>query len=382
MKKFVCFLLCCVCALPAAACNEKKAAPARIWLLQPATVAAEEDVRKMIRLHDADAFVSFVPSSELNTRLAAAMQRGEAPDVFMVFAESLPDMAEEKRLLDLSSRLPLSNIESEDLPEAAKRACFYQGKSWAVPLFLDVYMLATNRAIVPEPPKSSDELLQSMEKLQSEQIAPFEKLPPEKQALLFEALLYENHGELLDDRQTKLTFTDKAGEEALKKCITLLKNAAKDSDAMGAGEAAFSVLTAMQRREQAEKFPDAEIELSPLFGYDRLQTTALAVAADTPDQKRAFALLEYLQTNGARIASLYKTYVADKNLKPVQPQDKNVVPQISQAKPAPDLCGFEALEKTYLPAAIEKANKGVPAADALQEAADQAADAIWKGKRE
>ena len=336
----------------------------------------------MLRLCDSDANVSFVPASELNMRLKDAIERDEAPDVFMTYADALPDMAENKDALDLSNYLPLSNVKTDELTEASRRACAYQGKTWGVPLFADAYMLATNRALVAVPPQTSDQAIAEIGRLRDRGVASFDKLPPEKQSVLFEALLYEKNGDMLNARRTHLTFASPEGAQAMKACTALMKDAAKDNDAIGAGKAAFSVMTAAERRAFAEKYPDAEIELSSLFGYDRLQTVAAAVSADAKDKKRAFRLLEYLQTHSGELAALYKCYAAEKDLQPAVAQDKEAVLRIANARPAPDLCGYASLENTYLPSAIEKAGKGVPASDALHEAQENAKGVIWKGKRE
>ncbi|MDE6397948.1 MAG: extracellular solute-binding protein [Clostridiales bacterium] len=382
MKKFVSILLILACALPVAACKKHDPSAVRLWCLQPQSITAEEEVQRMLRLFDADAHVSFVPASELNMRLKDATERGEAPDVFMTYGDALPDMAENKDVLDLSNYLPLSNVETDELTEASRRACAYQGKTWGVPLFADAYMLATNRALVATPPQTSEQAIAAIEKLGEQGMSSFDKLPPEKQSVLFEAILREKGGDMLNARRTHLAFASPEGAEALKSCTTLLQDMAEDNDAIGSGKAAFSIMTAAERRAFAEKYPDAEIELSSLFGYDRLQTVAVAISDASKNQKRAFRLLEYLQTHSGKLAALYKCYTAEKDLQPAVAQDKEAVLRIASARPAPDLCGFASLESAYLPAAIEKAGKGVPATDALAEAEENAKGVIWKGKRE
>lgn len=336
----------------------------------------------MIRLFDSGASVTFVPASELNMRVEAALERGDGPDVFMVYAESLPDLAENKKIADLSNYTRTSSIKFDEMLESARRACVYQGKTVATPMFTDVYMLATNRALVPVPPQSIEQLKAEAEKLTKQQMSVFDKLKPNRKSLLFEALLGSYGGEMLNSRKTSLTFTSEEGKKAMDDCIELLKSEPEEPDAIGSGKAAFSVLTAFERNEQSQKFPDADIELSPLFGLDRLQTVAIAINEKSQDKARAFKLLEFLETESAKIAAQYKCYSASKNIKPITAQDVEIVKTLASAAPAPDLCGYESLLKTYIPAAIEKAEKGVPASDALNEAAESARGNIWKGKRE
>lgn len=370
-------------AFPAAACNKRKDALApRVWCIQPQSVAAEEEVKKMVRNFDAAAFVSFVPAADIDARLKASMEKEDAPDVFMLFADAIPSRAEEKRLVDLSNRLPLSNVKTDELSESARKACLYQGKTWGVPLFTDVYMLAVNRAVVPTPPDTFDRFCQTADDLAENQTTAVDKLTPQKQALLFEAALTAHDGKMLNARQTALTFTDDKGEAALGDVTAVLQSSADAPDAIGDGKAAFSVLTTAERRVLIEKCPDAEIALAPLFGINRLQTVALCLNSQTKDQKRAFALLEFLQGKSDELSALYERYGAKKALSPLSEQDTDAVVQLAQARPAPDLCGYDTLLCTYLPAAIDKAGKGVPAADCLAEAARISSQTIWPGKRE
>lgn len=381
MKKFVSVLLCLLCALPAAACKKEAPAP-RIWLIEPSSTAAETEIRQMVRQFDSNALISFVPAEELSVRLNAAIEKDDAPDVFMLYADSIPDLAEKEKLADLGDRLRVSKVKADELSDSARRACVYQGKTRGVPIFTDVYMLATNRALVSAPPDSAEKLMSVCGELKTKQISSFEKLTPEKQSVLFEALLYSHGGKMLNGRKTKLEFTSEEGKAALKNCAELLKSASDKPDSTGMGEAAFSVLTMRERAQNAERYPDSEITLSSLFGLERLQTVALGMSKQSKNQKQAFELLEFLQTETDKLSALYKRYSAKKNIEPLSTDDADAIRNLSQASPAPALCGYESLVKTYIPAAIEKAGKGVNTTDALNEAAEDASDNIWKGKRE
>lgn len=336
----------------------------------------------MVRQFDSNALISFVPAEELSVRLNAAIEKDDAPDVFMLYADSIPDLAEKEKLADLGDRLRISKVKADELSDSARRACVYQGKTRGVPIFTDVYMLATNRALVSAPPDSAEKLMSVCGELKTKQISSFEKLTPEKQSVLFEALLYSHGGKMLNGRKTKLEFTSEEGKAALENCAELLKSASDKPDSTGMGEAAFSVLTMRERAQNAERYPDSEITLSSLFGLERLQTVALGMSKQSKNQKQAFELLEFLQTETDKLSALYKRYSAKKNIEPLSTDDADAIRNLSQASPAPALCGYESLVKTYIPAAIEKAGKGVNTTDALNEAAEDASDNIWKGKRE
>ena len=374
--------MCLLCLLPAAGCSEKDTPAPRVWCIKPSSAAAESELKMMLRTFDADAYLSFVPANELDSRLQNAMERDEAPDVFMVFSDSLPDLAEEKKLAEIGDRLRLSKIKADELLDSARRACVYQGKSWAAPLFTDVYMLATNRSLVSVAPQTVAQLKDSAKSLEEKGVSSFEKISPQKQSLLFEAALNEHGGKMLNSRMTRLEFVSPEGEAALSDLTEIFKSVDESAEAMGEDKAAYSVMTMLERRAYAAKYPDAEIELSPLLGVDRLQTVALAMSKSCKNQTRAFKILEFLQTESDKISALYKCNSAQKEIKAVDSDDEAAITSLSKALPAPDLCGYEALTLTYIPAAIEKAGKGVPAADCLDEAAKAASSCIWKGKRE
>lgn len=381
MKKYLCLLLCLLCAVSCAACGKKDVPAPRLWCVSPGSISAENEIKQLIRHYDSNVYVSFVPEEELDSRLNEAVKRGDSPDVFMLHADAIPDLVEDKKLADLTDRLRVSRVKSDELSDASRRACAYQGKNWAAPLFVDVYMLATNRALVSVPPETALKLKETAGALDEKGISAFEKLSPEKQALLFEAVLGEYGGKMLDSRKTELEFVSDAGKAALGDCAEFISKSGEKDD-MGDGKAAFSVMTINERREYTDKFPDAEIELAPLFGLKRLKTVAVAVSRDSRDQKRAFGVAEYLQTITEKLAALYKRYPAGKEITPLNDADKDAAVVLSQARPAPDLCGYVSLMKTYLPAAIDKAGKDVNAGDCLSEAAENASDNIWKGKRE
>ena len=353
-----------------------------MWLIDPESVAAESEIRNMFNEYDADISVSFVPACELDTRVDTALKMGEGPDVFMIYGDALPDLAEDEAISDLSVRLPLGKVKMDEKLDGARRASLYQGKTYGVPLFVDVYMLAVDRAVVSVAPDSAEKLVAVCKDLESKGIKTFEKIVPQKKALLFEAMLGNLGGAMLNKSKTKLTYSSEAGEAALNDCVKVFSGQSDEKDSLGDGKTAFSIYTTAERKVQAEKHPDSEISLAPLFGLERMQTVLLSMNSKSRGQSRMFSVIEFLESNAEKLAGLYKTYSAEKNLKANSHYDNEAVTILSASRPMPDLCGYEALEKTYLPEAIDKASKGVNAADALNESIASAAGEIWKGKRE
>ncbi|MDE7395409.1 MAG: extracellular solute-binding protein, partial [Clostridiales bacterium] len=344
---------------------------------------AEEEIRAMIKTYDPEITVSFVPEEEAGMRYKEAFLRGKAPDAFMFFADDIPDLAEEKQLLDLSNRLRVSDIHSDEFTDGARRACLYQGKTWAVPFFCDAYMLAYDRTLVSLPPQSMTEVENAVKAAQAEkgEVASFAPLDARKSALLYESVAKENGEELLNGRETKLTVASEAGVKAAKAYTALMKDASTEKDSFGSGKAAFSVLTAYERAQLKQANPSAEIGLAPL-PVNRLQTLAIGMSPDSKSQTHVFRLCEFLFKKKDELSALYKRYSAEKSIEPLAPDDEQAVRQIASARPAPDLCGYKTFTNTYLISALERIGHGVDAKVALSEAAEQGAAVIWKGKRE
>lgn len=365
MKKFLCILFCLVLSCGFCGCKKDSSA-ARIWIIQPSSIASETEIRQMIRNYDSSALISFVPANELNSRIAAASENDDCPNVFMYFTDGLPTMAENKKLADLSARISVSHVKADELLDSARRACLYQGKTYGVPMFCDVYMLATNRALMSVPPQNPKELSEKAAKLKDSGISPFEKLTPIKQSILFESLLENSGGSLYNSRKTKCAVNCEQGETAITDCAEYYKTQG-EIDSVGINKSAFSVMTVSERNEISQKYPDTEITMSPLFGLNRLQTVSLCMSDSSANQKRDFEIIEFLYSKLDKLSAAYKCYSAKKEIKPLRPEDTDIVKYIAQATPSPDLRSYESLASVYIPSAIDKVSKGVNAADALNE---------------
>ena len=92
----------------------------RIWCIQPNNSTAETEIRQMVREFDAVAYISFVPVEDISARLSEAFELGTAPDVFMFDADMIPDLSEEKQLDDLTNRIGVSKIKTDELNEIGR----------------------------------------------------------------------------------------------------------------------------------------------------------------------------------------------------------------------------------------------------------------------
>ena len=382
MKKLIALILCVFCT-PVLFCGcSKKPSSAVVWLIAPTAAGAEEEIRALVKTYDPEITVSFLPEKEATMRYKDALERGKAPDAFLFSADEIPDLAEDKQLLDLSDRLRLSDIKADTLTDGARRACLYQGKTFAVPFFCDVYMLAFDRTLVPVPPQSMAETENAVKAAKAKQkdASSFAPVDATRAALLYECISEEKGGALLNGRETKLTVTSKEGIEAANAYASLMKDASKE-ETFGDGKAAFSVLTAYERAQREKENATAQIGLAPL-PVARLQTLALGLSPSSENKTRVFRLLEYLFENKDKLSAVYGRYTAEKDISPRMPDDEQAVRLIVSARPSPDLCGYKTFVNTYLVGALEKIGNGVDAESALSEAAEKGAELIWPGKRE
>jgi len=98
-----------------------------------------------------------VPYDAFASKLGSAIPRGNGPDVFIYAHERIGGWAEAQVIdsVDLST-LPL---DANNFLKPTRDALVYQGKSYGVPLAFKSVALFYNRALVPTPPDTSDEMI-------------------------------------------------------------------------------------------------------------------------------------------------------------------------------------------------------------------------------
>ncbi len=85
-------------------------------------------------------------------------------DLFVADVVWIPEFARAGWIADLSSAFPPSMLLGDFLPGAAKAALF-QGRSFAIPFYIDVGLLYHRSDLVPHAPRTFDELMQIAERI-------------------------------------------------------------------------------------------------------------------------------------------------------------------------------------------------------------------------
>lgn len=104
-----------------------------------------------------------VPDADFRSRMSVAAPAGEGPDVFGPVAH---DWIGEFAIQQIAAEVPQGVIKNQDeIIESALAAATLDGKLYGAPLFVESVGLIYNKDMVPEPPKTWDELVQKAKEL-------------------------------------------------------------------------------------------------------------------------------------------------------------------------------------------------------------------------
>ncbi len=98
-----------------------------------------------------------VPYSAFASKLESAIPRGNGPDLFIYAHERIGGWARTRLIEPVD--LDALALDSGGLLEPTVRAVTFEGHTWAVPLAYKSIALFYNRALVPKPPDTTDELV-------------------------------------------------------------------------------------------------------------------------------------------------------------------------------------------------------------------------------
>jgi arabinogalactan oligomer/maltooligosaccharide transport system permease protein len=111
---------------------------------------------------DLEVEVVAIPNDSLPSKLNAAIPRGHGPDVFIFFHDRVGDWAESQFLA------PIDEVDTSELFPETVEPCRYGGHLYALPLAFKSVALVYNKALVKEPPRSTDELFAVGKRLAAE----------------------------------------------------------------------------------------------------------------------------------------------------------------------------------------------------------------------
>ncbi|MHA1568665.1 MAG: extracellular solute-binding protein, partial [Alphaproteobacteria bacterium] len=157
---FVVFLLFAIVVTPASA------AEITLWHSYRGRekAALEELIRRWNASHpEAPVAPLAVPFEAFANKLTSAIPRGQGPDLFIAAHERIGDWAEAGLIRSLDNYLPPEFVAG--FFPATREALRYREKLYGVPLSFKSVALFYNKDLVPQPPRTTDEMIALMERL-------------------------------------------------------------------------------------------------------------------------------------------------------------------------------------------------------------------------
>ncbi|AYG05299.1 extracellular solute-binding protein [Gryllotalpicola protaetiae] len=260
-----------------------------------------------------------IPASNLDQQLAQGFAAKKPADVFYLSTGSLPGYAANGSLLAYGSKLP-SSLTSDFYPSLVKNFT-YDGKLYCAPKDFSTLQLIVNTddwqaagLTDADYPKTWDQLSADAKKLTSGSTT---GLVVSGQYERLGAFMVEAGGNLTNADSTKVTANSQANVDALTYAQGLLKDGsmkfAADVGAGWGGEAFGKNLGAMTIEgnwisgAMSSDYPSVHYKVVPLpagpKGMGTLQfTNCWGIAADSPNQKAALALVEKLTSKDDQLA--------------------------------------------------------------------------------
>ena len=260
-----------------------------------------------------------IPASQLDQQLAQGFAAKKPADVFYLSTGSLPGYAANGSLLAYGDKLP-SSLTSDFYPSLVKNFT-YDGKLYCAPKDFSTLQLIVNTddwqaagLTDADYPKTWDQLSAVAKKLTSGSTT---GLVVSGQYERLGAFMVQAGGNLTNADSTKVTANSQANIDALTYAQGLLKDGsmkfAADVGAGWGGEAFGKNLGAMTIEgnwisgAMSSDYPNVHYKVVPLpagpKGMGTLQfTNCWGIAADSPNQKAALALVEKLTSKDDQLA--------------------------------------------------------------------------------
>jgi multiple sugar transport system substrate-binding protein len=175
-------------------------------------------------------------------KLPAAVQSGNGPDVSVMHIDDIPTQAAQQVIVPIDSISTALKFQESQFAPAVWNGGLYQGKRYGIPI--DVHNLGLyynqdlfDQAGISEVPTDESSYMDALDKLKSKGIqgtwvSPFQFTG----AFMFESLLWQFGGDLLNSDNTKATWDSDAGVKALTWMVDLVKkgyspkNVGQDAD--------------------------------------------------------------------------------------------------------------------------------------------------------
>lgn len=326
------------------------------WAYEPNSLSQKEALDALIAEFEAenaiDVRVTYVPKDSFNTKLNSSIAVGRNPDVSYLDQPLTPQFAADGILLDITDRLD-AGLGADAFTPAAMETNVFDGRAYGVPLSMTTVALYYNTALVPTPPTTWDEWLQSAEDVYvPNTTAAFEGIGGGGWgAWLFPAFVQSGGGAMISPVDNSASFGDAAGIEAANFLLQLQEfsdQAVRQSEnAFGNGIVAYKVSGPWEIEALSKNFPNLEFAVAPLPSKDGGPSASniggenLVIFENSTKQDLAYALIEHLtDVDGMQVmagvtgnfatnieAAAALNFGADPNLAVFEAQLQNAIPR-------------------------------------------------------
>lgn len=178
------------------------------------------------------------------TKLPAAVQSGNGPDVAAMHLDDMPTQAAQQIIVPLDDVANALGLNESDFSPAVWQGGLYKGKRYGIPIDVHDLGLYYNKTVMQKagldpnkPPQTKDDYMAALDVLkgkgvQGSWVTPFQFTG----GFMFESLLWQFGGDIFDSGVTKATWDSDAGVQALTWMVDLVtsgyspRNVGQDAD--------------------------------------------------------------------------------------------------------------------------------------------------------
>jgi len=361
------------------------------WHFEPREKEAKDALTQAFDMFNAQnpnihAELVMVPKDDFNVKLQTAVAAGAGPDASIIDQPLVATYASQGALLSLDGYI--SQEEKDEFVPGALETNYYKGELFGLPLDFVCVALYYNKALVPNPPETWDELLAIAEEVSDpdNNIAAIQIPGGGYGAWIWPAFVAAAGGTMLNEDQTEAAFNNEAGQAALQLWVDLIelspKNIREAGDAFPAGHLAFLVSGPWEYEGWRANYPDFKdygITLIPMKTQyaTNIGGQNLVAYSSSKNPDAAVELLKFLTTDEIQSIPkiLFEGNPSKKALKDLYKDDPDhqvFSDQLQYATARPAVVNWIKINDEVVATAIDRAFAGESVKQVLDEAAEQA----------
>lgn len=272
----------CLLALTATACgvlggkSGDSAQSLEFWMYQPPTPGASQVFEKLRadfeKANNATVKLVQVPKDDYNTKLASALSGGGGPDAGYLDQPLVARYAGDASIL----RVPAGTVNEADYFPGALATNRVDGKLFGLPLDHTTIALFYNTTLVPDPPRTWDQLRATATAVHQANPKVAGMVVPKGDgygAWMWPAFVASAGGGMLDEDNKKVIFDRPPAVDALALWVDLLASSPRkitdSAKAFESGRAAMTISGPWDVSAIEDQFPDLPYAVAPLPRRDR-----------------------------------------------------------------------------------------------------------------